>query len=63
MSRKSPLRQPDPSTVKKWADPVKNLPARESTLNIRGDFGEFKELMRKVVGGQKPSSSHDPASS
>jgi hypothetical protein len=35
--------------MKKWIDPVKNHPAKESTMNTRGDFGEFTELMKKVV--------------
>jgi len=51
----------------KWVDPVKNRPAKESTLNIRGDFREFMELMRKIVNKRedkpKPPSSPGPASS
>jgi hypothetical protein len=35
--------------MKKWTDPVKNRPAKESTMNIRGDFSEFTELMKKLV--------------
>lgn len=35
--------------MKKWVDPVKNRPAKESTLNVRGDFEQFTELMRKIV--------------
>lgn len=54
--------------MKKWTDPVKNQPAKESTLNTEGDFGEFTELMRKIVNKRedkpKPSSSsHGPAAS
>jgi hypothetical protein len=32
-----------------WKNPVKNQPAKESTLNTRGDFQEFTELMRRIV--------------
>lgn len=46
--------------MKKWTDPVKNRPAKESTLSTRGDFREFTDLMRKVVNKReekpKPSS-------
>lgn len=34
---------------KKWTNPVKNQPAKESTLDIKGDFGKFTDLMRRVV--------------
>jgi len=55
------------SNMPKWVDPVKNRPAKESTLNIRGDFREFMELMRKIVNKRedkpKPPSSPGPASS
>jgi hypothetical protein len=33
----------------KMVDPVKNHPAKESTMNTRGDFREFTELMKKIV--------------
>jgi len=54
--------------MKKWTDPVKNQPAKESTLNTPGNFSEFTNLMRKIVNKQeekpKPaSSSPDPAAS
>jgi hypothetical protein len=54
--------------AKKWTDPVKNQPAQESTLNTTGDFGEFKDLMRRIVNKreEKPkpaSSSPAPVSS
>ncbi len=54
--------------MKKWTDPVKNRPAKESTLATRGDFREFKDLMRKIVNKreEKPkpaSSSPGPAAS
>ena len=32
----------------KWQDPVKRPPL-ESTLQIEGDFGNFTELMKRVV--------------
>jgi hypothetical protein len=35
--------------MKKWIDPVKNRPAKESTMETRGDFREFTELMKKLV--------------
>ncbi|HEY4357726.1 MAG TPA: hypothetical protein VGN16_18375 [Acidobacteriaceae bacterium] len=47
--------------MKKWTNPVKGIPAKESTLNVEGDFQEFTELMRRIVNKQedkpKPSSS------
>jgi len=53
--------------AKKWIDPVKNQPAKESTLNTTGDFGAFKDLMRKIVNKKeespKPSSSRVPDAS
>jgi hypothetical protein len=42
------------SAKPRWVDPVKNRPAKESTMNTRGDFGEFTTLMKKVVS--KPES-------
>jgi hypothetical protein len=35
--------------TKSWKNPVKGIPAKESTLNIKGDFGTFTDLMKKVV--------------
>ena len=35
--------------MKKWIDPVKSHPAKESTLSTKGDFREFTELMKKIV--------------
>ena len=32
-----------------WKNPVKGVPAKESTMNTEGDFGDFTELMRSVV--------------
>lgn len=54
--------------MKKWNDPVKNKPAKESTLDIKGDFGKFTDLMRRVVNKREekpkpPSASRVPASS
>jgi hypothetical protein len=51
---------------KSWKDPVKGHPAKESTMNVQGDFGKFTELMKRVVPrkqDEKPkivSSSHAP---
>jgi hypothetical protein len=46
--------------MKKWTDPVKNRPAKKETLNTRGDFCVFTDLMRKIVNKReekpKPSS-------
>ncbi len=33
---------------KPWVDPVKK-DAQESTMNIKGDFGIFTDVMRRVV--------------
>jgi hypothetical protein len=56
-----------PSKPRKWVDPVKNRPARESTLNTTGSFSEFAEFMRKIVNKReekpKPSSSRAPDAS
>ena len=53
--------------MKKWIDPVKNQPPKESTLNTPGDFGKFTDLMRKIVNkkeeNSKPSSSRVPDAS
>jgi len=51
--------------TKKWTDPVKNQPAKESTLDTPGDFDEFTELMRRIVNKQEktptqPAVSRDP---
>jgi hypothetical protein len=40
--------------MKKWVNPVKNRPAKESTLNTRGDFEQFIELMKRAVNAPKP---------
>ena len=39
----------DNTAKRPWKNPVKNEPAKESTLKIEGDFGKFTEIMRKVV--------------
>ena len=50
--------------MKKWIDPVKNHPAKESTLNTEGNFSEFTDLMRKIVNKPKqPSASPVPDAS
>ncbi len=51
--------------TKKWTDPVKKHPPKESTLNIKGDFGQFTETMKKIVHApiktpKTSSSSHVP---
>jgi hypothetical protein len=33
----------------KWKNPVKNRPAKESTLDTTGDFQQFTDLMRRIV--------------
>jgi hypothetical protein len=58
----------DSKSAPEWVDPVKNLPAKESTLNTPlSSFGEFTDFMRKIVNKQeekpKPSSSRAPDAS
>ena len=48
--------------MKKWIDPVKNRPAKESTLAVRGDFREFTEIMRKIVNKREEKPKQDSAS-
>jgi hypothetical protein len=36
-----------------WKNPVKGHKAKESTLNTKGDFQQFTELMRRIVN-KKP---------
>jgi len=48
--------------MKKWTDPVKNQPAKESTLNTTGDFGKFTDLMRKIVNKKEESPKRPSAS-
>ncbi len=38
----------------RWTDPVKDREAKESTLEIGGDFGQFVELMKKAVKVRPP---------
>ena len=46
---------------KKWDDPAKQLPKPE-TMNTPGDFGQFTDLMKKIV--EKPKEvSRAPAAS
>jgi hypothetical protein len=35
--------------MSRWIDPVKNCPAKDSTLNMLGNFREFTALMRKML--------------
>jgi hypothetical protein len=35
--------------MKTWIDPVKDQPARPTTMAVKGDFAEFTSLMRRVV--------------
>jgi hypothetical protein len=51
-----------------WKDPVKGMPAKASTMNTRGDFEAFTDLMKRVVNSSteddpKSSSSPSPAAS
>ncbi len=48
--------------MKKWTDPVKNKPAKESTLNVEGDFSKFTDLMRQIVNKQEEDSKPASAS-
>jgi hypothetical protein len=60
VSKDSSLRLSMPMR-KPWTDPVKSRPAKESTLNTKGNFREFTDLMRKIV--VKKPASHGPAAS
>ena len=40
--------------MKKWSNPVKGHPAKDSTLQTEGNFAEFIELMKKVVKIKPP---------
>jgi hypothetical protein len=57
------MRKPE----KKWIDPVKGKPAHAETFSVRGDFKEFKEIMRRIVNKREeksiPSSSRVPDAS
>lgn len=46
--------------TQKWTNPVKNRAPKESTLDIKGDFGKFTELMRRIIR-PTPSASRVPA--
>lgn len=47
---------PRRKTKRGWKDPVKGVPAKESTMRTEGDFAQFTELMKKVVKAGKPTS-------
>jgi hypothetical protein len=47
--------------TKPWKNPVKNVPAKDSTMTTPGDFREFTELMKRVV--QKQEEKPKPVSS
>jgi hypothetical protein len=42
---------------KKWLDPVKGHPAKDSTLKVHGDFQQFTELMKRIIVPAKTSKS------
>jgi hypothetical protein len=62
-ARVNDMRKPE----KKWIDPVKGKPAHAETLSVKGDFKEFKEIMRRLVNKREekptPSSSRVPGAS
>jgi hypothetical protein len=39
---------------KAWTDPVKGRSPRESTMETKGNFAQFRELMKKVVKVRSP---------
>ena len=39
--------------MSQWIDPVKNQQPKDATLNIKGDFREFTNIMRKIVNKQE----------
>jgi hypothetical protein len=39
---------------KMWKDPVKGKAPRESTMQTEGNFGQFAELMKRVVKVRPP---------
>jgi len=50
--------------TKPWKNPVKGVPAKESTMKTPGDFDAFTQLMKRVVEKKpKASVSRVPASS
>jgi hypothetical protein len=55
----------DHSRMKKpWKNPVKGVPAKESTMSTQGNFGQFTELMKRVVEKKsKTSASRVPDAS
>lgn len=54
-------------TNRSWKNPVKGIPAKESTMNVSGDFRKFTNLMKRVVNPpvkpKESSASHGPDAS
>jgi hypothetical protein len=44
---------------KTWNDPAKR-PPKESTMNTAGDFGEFRDLMKRVVSVPHIQATREP---
>jgi len=42
------------SASKRWRDPVKGHEPKESTMQTEGDFGQFAQLMKRVVKIRPP---------
>jgi len=52
------------SKERQWSDPVKNKPPRKETLDVKGNFQEFTDLMRRIAkksGEPTPPASPDAA--
>jgi hypothetical protein len=39
---------------RRWKDPVKDHAAQDSTLDTKGDFAAFRDLMKRVVKVRPP---------
>jgi hypothetical protein len=39
-----------------WKDPVKGVPAKDSTMRTEGNFAQFTEIMKRVMRLGKPTS-------
>jgi len=48
------------TSERQWSNPVKDKQPREETLNTKGDLGQLKDILRRVV--KKPESPQQPAS-
>jgi hypothetical protein len=49
--------------MKNWTNPAKR-PASDETLNMKADFGQFTDLMKRIVtmpGKKKPIAPSSPA--